>query len=104
MKMGKPNFQQLKNDFDKCWRKLASLVSEDPHGAECQKEIAKHYEYILQFWGVKDKNEDHSKAYLGLADLYINDDRFTKIDDISIEGFGPFLKKAMEFYIDQKTP
>ncbi len=102
MKMGKVNFTQLRSDFDTCWRNLANLTDQDPRGGESQKEIAKHYDYILQFWGVTDKSKDQSKAYLGLAELYINDDRFTKIDEKSVKGFGLFLKNAMTHYIENK--
>ena len=101
MKMGKTDFNQLKKDFDTCWRKLASLVSKDPRGAECQTEIAKHYQYILQFWGETDLQKDHSKAYVGLADMYISDERFTKIDGKQVEGFGEFLKQAMEYFVSK---
>ncbi|MEL6559972.1 MAG: MerR family transcriptional regulator [Bacteroidota bacterium] len=100
MQMSKPDFNQLKQDFDDCWRKLASYVGRDYRDQECQEEIAKHYRYILQFWGVQNLQEDHKKPYLGLADLYINDGRFTEIDGKQVAGFGEFLKKAMTFFVE----
>lgn len=100
MQMSKPDFNQLKEDFDVCWRKLASYVNKDHRDRACQEEIRKHYRYILQFWGVQNMIEDHTKSYLGLADLYISDSRFTEVDGKQIEGFGEFLKKAMTFFVD----
>ena len=50
-KKGKAEFEQLKKDFDRCWRKLASMRYEKPESAVVQMEIEKHYGFIREFWG-----------------------------------------------------
>ena len=100
-KMQKGDLQNLKKDFDICWRKLASMCEQgaSPSAAEVQAEIAMHYQYIRQFWGTADRPDPQVEAYIGLADMYIADPRFTSIDGKQVLGFGEFLKEAIQYFV-----
>ena len=100
-KMQKGDLQNLKKDFDDCWRGLAKMCEQGmPTDKEqVQAEIARHYHFIRQFWGTSNQEENQAAAYIGLADMYIADPRFTSIDDRQVAGFGEFLKAAMQYFV-----
>lgn len=92
--MGKDEFEKLKNGFKENWETLASLCRQviDPISEPVQREIEKHYRYILQFWG---KPGDQVEAYKGLGELYMADPRYTEVGGAA---FGRFLKQAIDHY------
>lgn len=94
--MSKDELQALKDDFTNLWKKLASLSDQDPESTTVQDEIARHYKYLQQFWGRKPDAE----AYKGLAELYINDKRYTTIDEEPKPKFARFLSRAMSCFAD----
>ncbi|MEL6941305.1 MAG: MerR family transcriptional regulator [Bacteroidota bacterium] len=101
-KKGKVAFEQLKKDFDRCWRKLASMRFEKPQSEVVQTEIAKHYGYIREFWGTTHKEDKQLEAYACLGELYVSDERYAKVDGKPSSEFAIFMRDAMKFFAENQ--
>jgi len=101
-KKGKAEFEQLKKDFDRCWKKLASMRYEKPQSEVVQSEIEKHYGFIREFWGTTNKEDKQLEAYAGLGDLYINDERYAKVDGKPSIEFATFMRDAMKLFVENR--
>ncbi|MBD2703122.1 MerR family transcriptional regulator [Spirosoma sp. BT702] len=99
--LGKAGFEQLKADQLDIAQKLASLVHQDPTSPAVQEQIARHYVNIRGFWGEEAcQSKDMQKAYKGLAQLYIDDPRFTTQNGQENPEYAVFLNKAMVYFAD----
>ncbi|GAB4034656.1 MerR family transcriptional regulator [Spirosoma gilvum] len=99
--MGKAGFEQLKADQQNIAQKLASMVNQDPTSPAVQQQIARHYANIRGFWGEEAcQSKDMAKAYKGLAQLYIDDPRFTSQNGKENPEYAAFLHKAMVCFAD----
>jgi hypothetical protein len=99
--LGKEGLEKLKSDSKDIREKLYALRNEDPSNSNVQEQIARLYENIRMFWGTAGLADKQKEAFKGLGQLYVNDDRFTMIDDQPQPEFAKFLCKAMEYYADQ---
>ncbi len=97
-KMTKAEFNKLKDDFTVNIETLVSLMTEDPKSDKVQAEIAKHYVFIQKFWGRKPNPE----AYKGLGQLYVSDNRYTKVNGKPNPEFAEFMSKAMSYFVDTR--
>lgn len=100
--MSKADFAQLKAESEEIGRALAGMMPADPFSEAVQKQVARHYGNIQLYWGesvCKDKNM--AEAYKGLAQLYVDDLRYTA-SYIGQENakFAAFLRKAMVHFAD----
>ncbi len=100
--LSKEAFVKLKEESKTIAAALVSLMNEDPKSDKVQLEIAKHYQNIRQFWGTVDLKDKQSQAYKGLGELYVNDDRFAKVDGKPNQQYALFLQKAMTHFADTK--
>ena len=99
--LGKSGFEQLKVDQQDIAKTLASLTQLDPASDVVQKQIGRHYANIRGFWGeavCRDKNM--AEAYSGLAQLYVDDPRFTSHNGQENPEYAVFLNKAMTYFAD----
>ena len=73
---------------------LKEAVAEgNPQGEKAQKLCALHKEWLCYYW------KDYSKeAHLGLAQMYVDDARFKKYYDDTVEGGAEFLRDALQTY------
>jgi DNA-binding transcriptional MerR regulator len=94
--MKKNELEALKKEQKQNNEKLLSLVNEDPKSKVVQDEIAKHYAIIGRFWGTTPK-KDH---YKGLVGLYLADERFTIINGQARPEYGPFMKLAIDYFVE----
>ena len=101
-KMSKEELHTLKADFERNWKKLASMVHEDPASPKVQEEVALHYSMIRQFWGTASSPDPQAEAYKGLGELYISDERFTTIDGKANPEFASFMCKAMAHFVETR--
>jgi DNA-binding transcriptional MerR regulator len=99
--LGKEGLEKLKSDSKDIREKLYVLRNEDPSNSNVQEQIARLYENIRMFWGTAGLADKQKEAFKGLGQLYVNDDRFTMIDDQPQPEFANLLCKAMEYYADQ---
>lgn len=100
MQLGKEGFHALKDDFDQIVKQLLRHQKADPESEMVQALIARHYVIIRKFWGTDNQTDKQAEAYAGLGQLYLADERFTRVDDKTDPEFAPFLQKAMAFYAD----
>jgi hypothetical protein len=98
LKMGKQEFTDLIKEQKRVNKALFDLRKMDPQEKTVQDLIADHYKIIRKFWGTYETKDMQKEAYIGLGELYISDERYTKMDGIPHPEFAEFLQKAMAFY------
>jgi len=86
--------------------KLAELVAEtlakafktrDPAGELAQKAAELHKQWLCYYW-----NEYSKEAHAGLAQMYVDDERFTAYYDKEQPGTAEFLRDAIHIYTGMK--
>lgn len=97
-KMGKEGFQQLLQEAGATVQTLFGLIDRDPADAQVQTLIARHYQYIIKIWGRQPNDASLPEAYHGLAQLYLDDERFTAQNGLPNAAFAQFMAAAMKFY------
>lgn len=97
LKLQKTEFEKLKADFMKNNHELSDSMNEDPYSSKIQALIAKHYQFICQFWGSQPSKE----AYIGLGEMYIADDRYTTVDEKPNSAFAKFMLEGMKFFANK---
>ncbi|QMU29267.1 MerR family transcriptional regulator [Adhaeribacter radiodurans] len=97
----KQDFEFLKEQASVNVKKLLNLVNEDPASEKVQKEIATNYEIIREFWGTAGIPDKQAKAYAGLGDLYVNDERYTSQEGKPNPEFAQFMNKAIKHFARQ---
>lgn len=97
--------QQLKNMTEETYQRMVSLEREmkeilveamkqgDPAGPLAQKAAQLHKEWITLAWGNYSK-----EAHAGVAQLYVDDERFTAYYDEKQPGTAKFLRDAIFIY------
>ncbi|RNL88044.1 MerR family transcriptional regulator [Sinomicrobium pectinilyticum] len=98
LKMDKASFQALQDGFKANTQKLLQLSDRNPADVEVQSEIRKHYGYIMRFWG--SPKTTNAEAYKGLGDLYVQDERYTRVGGKPNPVFAEFLREAMHYFAD----
>ncbi len=69
------------------------MESGDPDGELAQKACALHKEWLLNFWP-----QYSQEAHMGLAQMYVDDPRFTVYYDKIAPGCAVFLRDAMRIF------
>jgi hypothetical protein len=93
-KMGEAGLKELLAEQEKVNQNLSELMHLNPDDSRVQKLTEKHHHLINQFYTVT------PEIYRGLADLYVNDNRFTQHYDKHKPGLAAFLRAAMLVYCD----
>ncbi|QRG65860.1 MerR family transcriptional regulator [Brevibacillus choshinensis] len=70
-----------------------AFESKDPAGELAQKAVELHREWLCFYWP-----EYSKEAHLGLAQMYVDDPRFTAYYDKDQPGVAAFLKEAVAVY------
>lgn len=92
-----------KEDYDKV-QKLSVDINEtlklafntgDPKGELAQKACKLHKEWLTFFW-----NSYSKEAHKGIAQMYVDDERFKKYYDSIAPGCAEFLRDAINYYVD----
>ncbi|GAB3545967.1 MerR family transcriptional regulator [Spirosoma fluminis] len=100
-RLGKVGFEQLKADARDIGERLLTLIDQDPTSAVVQQQIARHYRNIRGFWGESVcAGKDMAEAYKGLAQLYVDDLRYTSGNGQENPEYAAFLNKAMVYFAD----
>lgn len=100
--LSRPAFEQLKAQGEDITRRLLSLMGQEPSCKAVQDVIAEHYAHIRAWWGPSAPQCPPADAYRGLAQLYINDERFTMQDGKPNPAYATFVSRAMIHYADTK--
>ncbi len=100
-KMGKPDFTKLKADQQGIAQTLIKMVNLDPTSDAVQQQIALHYANIRGFWGESVcAGKNMAEAYKGLAQLYVDDPRYTSQNGQGSPEYAAFLRNAMVYFAD----
>ncbi|MDV3429668.1 MAG: MerR family transcriptional regulator [Bacillota bacterium] len=83
--------QKLSNELNETI-KLA-FENGDPAAEIAQKACELHKKWLMYFW-----SEYSKEAHMGLAEMYVQDERFTKYYDKIAPGCAVFLRDAMRIY------
>lgn len=102
LEMGKDRFEQLKADQQDIAQRLRVLRGEDPQSGPVQEQIARHCEMIRGFWGLGPGEAIKARAYKGLGELYLSDERYTAADGRPDPEFAAFMRAAMDYYADMQ--
>lgn len=97
-KLSKEQLEQLKSEQKEILNQLFALVDHEPEGDEVQLVVARHYKNIRKFWGTDGWADTQRKAYKGLGELYVADERFTSVNGLPQPIFAVFLSKAMAYF------
>ncbi|HEV3414983.1 MAG TPA: MerR family transcriptional regulator [Puia sp.] len=103
--MGKERLEQLKGDQRDIMRRLRGLRKadpDDPQSDAVQTQIGRHYEMIRAFWGLTGEEAIKAKAYKGLGELYVSDERYTAEDGKPDPEFAAFMRAAMGYFADNR--
>ncbi|MCP3031797.1 MerR family transcriptional regulator [Halobacillus sp. A1] len=77
---------------------LVQLMDQEPGDEEVQKWIDAKRQHITKYF-----YPCSIEIFRGLADMYVNDPRFTNNIDKVKQGYAAFVSKAMHVYCDQRT-
>ncbi|WP_128544722.1 MerR family transcriptional regulator [Larkinella soli] len=83
-------------------RTLASLMHRDPTEEEVQNAVARHFAHIRLFWGNSVANGNLYEAYKGLAQLYVDDPRYTTHNGNHNPEYVQFLSRAMKHFAETR--
>ncbi|WP_420601985.1 MerR family transcriptional regulator [Flagellimonas sp.] len=100
LKLGEANFESLKKNFEKVNKELFELRRTSPEDDKVQRLISQHYQIIRTFWGTAGSKDSQGKAYAGLGELYVADERYTMVDGQPQPQYAQFLKEAMRYYAE----
>jgi hypothetical protein len=75
---------------------IKAIRTGDPGGELAQKAADLHRQWLCYFWQEYDK-----EAHAVLAQMYVDDERFTKYYDKDQPGVAIFLRDAVHFYVER---
>lgn len=102
-KLGKEGFAQLKAESEAVAKTLFGLMDQDPASEVVQQQIDRHYALIRQFWGESVcESKNMQEAYKGLAQLYVDDLRYTSQNGQENPAYAAFMNKAMVYFADTR--
>ena len=91
----KHDWAEIQQEGGEILTRLADLMGRDPSDGEVQQWIARHHRQINdRFY------QCSADVYRGLADLYVDDPRFTAFYDKVKPGLAQFMRDAMKVYAD----
>ncbi|MFD2671732.1 MerR family transcriptional regulator [Marinicrinis sediminis] len=70
----------------------------DPGGEQAQQAADLHRQWITMYWGTYS-----AESHAGLAQMYVEDERFTVYYDAEQPGTAAFLKKAIDIYTGTRS-
>jgi DNA-binding transcriptional MerR regulator len=99
-KLSKEDFAKLKAESHEIASILFAMRQEDPASEKVQQQIRRHYANIRTFWGTASSPDPQADAYVGLGELYVSDERFTRVEGKSQPEYALFMSKAMRYFAE----
>ncbi|MET3575993.1 MerR family transcriptional regulator [Bhargavaea ullalensis] len=93
--LGAKGREQLGQQMDGLFQKLAGMRKKDPHSEEVQQAIGEWHDFLNGMGHIYSPD-----AFRGLGRMYVEDERFTKNMDRYGEGFASFMADAMGIRAD----
>lgn len=90
-KMGKEGLKKALDEGGQVSIELAEAMKKglDPKSTEVQEIIQRHYNWLKNFY------EPGPEMYIGLANMYVEDERFTKNIDKTAPGLAAYMREGM---------
>lgn len=98
LKLNASDYAKLKDKLQGTTEKLFKIRNQDHKSFEVQWLIKQHYEIIRKLWGTYDSLENQAEMYAGLGTLYVEDERYTTMEETPQPEFAEFLSRAMEHF------
>ncbi len=76
----------------------AAFLTGDPSSDVAQKAVLLHKEWLQCYWPTYSK-----EAHAGIAQMYVDDERFTAYYDVGQPGTAKFLRDAVMVYVNRET-
>jgi DNA-binding transcriptional MerR regulator len=92
----KQDYERIKEEGNKFTQQLANAIDKEITSPEIQALIEKHHQGIEYFYDCP------LDMYRGLAQMYVDDPRFTKYYDKFRPGLAQFVHDAIVYYCDQR--
>ena len=96
--LGRPGMDALIAEQKAINEDFRGWIGQDPHSPAVQQLTARHFANIVGFWGPAVPAEQHLEAYRGLAQLYLNDARYTAGPEQP--AYAALLSEAMRYFVD----
>jgi len=90
------NHVELQKQLEAIFKSVAELMDKEVSDEMVQEQIMRLREYMNQFYECTDE------VFLGLADMYVEDERFRKNISLSGVGLPEYLAKAMKYQVHGK--
>ncbi len=95
-KMTKADFARIAKEGDELMKEIVANKDKGTASEEIQKLIDKHYNNLRHFY------EPNLEMYRGLANMYVDDARFTAYYEKYSPGLAVFMHAAMIVYCDAR--
>ncbi len=95
-KMTKEDIAKIQKAGDDLMKEIVENMSNGPTSPQVQKLIERHYEGLRNFY------EPNLEVYRGLANMYVEDPRFSAFYEKYAKGLAQFMKTAMLYYCDNR--
>lgn len=92
-KMGKAEFEKLKQQGDRIYRDLVALKNVSPDDDRVQALVSEHFEMTGRYFDVT------PAIYRSLGEMYVNDERFRATFDRYDRDLAPLLKEAIAVFV-----
>ncbi len=91
-KMSKEDMFTMKKNGDELMKEIVANMNKGPESRDVQKLIDRHYNNLRTFY------EPNIEMYRGLAQMYVDDPRFTAYFEKYAKGLAVFMRDAMYVY------
>lgn len=98
-KLSKKEQEQLGEDMNAIFRRLADIKDQQPDSKEAQDAIHEWYQILAKMMG----KQCNLEVFKSIGQMYVDDERFTKNIDQFGEGLAQFMSDAMQVYVEQNA-
>lgn len=95
-KMSKADMDRIKKEGEDLMRDIAAKMELGPKNTEVQSLIQKHYDNLRYFY------EPNLEMYRCMANMYVDDQRFTAYFEKFATGLAGFMREAIFFFCDSR--
>ena len=95
--MSKEDIAKIQKDSDDLMKEIAACINDDVKSEKVQRLIDRHFNNLNYFY------EPSLEIYRGLANMYVEDPRFTAFYEKYTSGLARFMRDAMIAYCDNKS-
>ncbi len=102
LSMKKKDFQTLQVMMRKTLENLFNLSHKPMNDEEVQGLIHEYYRIIRELWGTSSSEDSQAEQFIGLGQLYCDDERFYLVNNCYNKEFAEFMAAAMKYYAEKQ--